>query len=161
MPKILMIAGCALAAWIMLGVIVVLVMAAFSYPAQAAEVRYTVTFSPGGIIADFRATARELRRDRTPIIVDGECDSACTILVDDDAEQACVTPNANLGFHQTFAAGFLTDTATVQRGGWRFRTPGLNEWIKARGGLPTVGVLRMRYEDARRFWRACPELAHP
>lgn len=128
---------------------------ALAGPASAEELR--ITFNPGGQIEEFLDTARDLRKTKTPIVVDGMCISACTILVDADASQACVTLNARLGFHQaTSGDRFLGGTRFVVR----YKTKGLDDWIAAQGGLPTNGILWMTYLDAIKFFRACPELTY-
>lgn len=134
---------------------VLLLTLVFASSASAEEFR--IVYSPGGGVADFLDRARDLRKTKTPIIVDGPCVSACTILVDADASQVCVTRNARLGFHQGTQDGWLGAGRRIQIHYW---TPGLGAWIAARGGLPTEGLLWMNYVEAKAFFRPCPELTY-
>lgn len=136
---------------------VLIVCAAAYVSAHAAPVTYLITYNPGGVVADFRATARELARTHTPIIVDGPCYSSCTVLVDQDRAQVCITDRAVLGYHLGSENGWLDaqHSVTPPRVGISYATPGLNGWIEANGGLPTYGLLKMYPDDAARFYRHC------
>ena len=135
---------------------VFILVAAAYVAAHADPVNYRILYSPGGNLAQFRETAAELRKAKTPIIVDGPCYSACTVLVDEDRAQVCITERAVFGYHQGTVVGWLS----AQHGQTEDRTqvpysPDVAAWIEAHGGLPTADVLMMRYPDASGFYRAC------
>src|ERR1700742_3093119 len=54
----------------------------------------------GGIIDTYAAEGRLLAAEHIPVIVDGPCMSACTVLVDMARNDVCVTTRALLGYHQ-------------------------------------------------------------
>ena len=112
--------------------------------------------SDGGIVSQFEAQGRALKHAGTLIVVDGPCLSACTILLDQAPAQVCVTREASLGFHQErFAKGGLEGEDFYEE--ISYKTPGLNAWIAAQGGLPKGPFLMMSYEVLVKFFRACPE----
>jgi len=54
----------------------------------------------GGIVVDFVKKYSDIRDRNEKVIVDGECDSSCTLFLGIVPKQNyCVTPNAKLGFH--------------------------------------------------------------
>jgi hypothetical protein len=54
----------------------------------------------GGVIVDFIKLYSDIRDTGEKIVVDGECDSSCTLFLGLVPKQNyCVTPNAKLGFH--------------------------------------------------------------
>lgn len=111
-----------------------------------------IRFSPGGIIDLFAAQGRQLAADKTPVIVDGVCLSACTVLVDLARANVCLTKNAILGYHKSFQA------STGLVGEISYETPGLNAYLDSRGGLPdpTSGpMLLLNFNEARLFYPAC------
>lgn len=116
---------------------------------------YVIQFSPGGQIDEFRQEGRALRRAGIEVQVDGRCYSACTILLDEvGPAHVCITPNAELGFHQGTADGWLTQVSLHIP--VAYRTPGLRAWITAQGGLPPDGTLLiMRFYDAEQIYQRC------
>jgi hypothetical protein len=114
-----------------------------------------IEFSPGGSVQDFRLKALQLKHDRTPVIVDGECASACTLLVDIDRDNVCLTTNAIFGFHKAALRDPLTGTVLFTSDLF-YETPGLNAYIKARGGLPPPDDLMLAdFTEMKQFYRPC------
>jgi hypothetical protein len=73
-----------------------LMMAAAVVPSHA----LTIEYDPGGVIVDFVKKYSDIRDRGEKVVVDGECDSACTIFLGIvPKENYCVTANAKLGFH--------------------------------------------------------------
>lgn len=110
----------------------------------------------------FQAQAAELRRSHTPIVVDGLCASACTILVDEDRSQVCITRKAVFAYHMVRRIDADLEqprgvplVPASDYSAHSYATPGLNAWIKAKGGLPREGVLVMRFDEAKAFYRPC------
>lgn len=121
-----------------------------AYPPIGCGKPCVISFNPGGAIDLFEAEARELVAERTPVIVDGPCISACTILVDIARNYVCVTSHAVLGYHQWSMGD--------EHGDVTFSTPGLNAYIKAHGGEPTPDsgrLLMMNFSEARHFYKPC------
>ena len=126
----------------------------FSYPPIPCSVPCVVEFSPGGIIDLFAAQGRQLAADKTPVIVDGPCLSACTILVDEARDNVCITKNAVLGYHQSV---MMTEDGP-EYGDIIYKTPGLNKYIQSRGGLPKPNsghLLILNQSEAGKFYKTC------
>lgn len=108
----------------------------------------------GGIIDLYAAQGRLLAAKHIPVIVDGPCMSACTVLVDLDRDNVCVTSRALLGYHQSI----MIKNGVAIFGPMLYETPGLNEYIQSRGGLPTPDsghMLLLNSVEAGRFYRQC------
>lgn len=111
--------------------------------------------SPGGDVYDFLRVGLKLQAAGTPIILDGVCASACTLLIDVDRKNVCITSKAILLYHKM--------TETDEDGHKTFHplnyeTPGLNAYIASRGGLPDPDqeLMMVPYEQALKFYKACP-----
>lgn len=119
----------------------------YEYPPITCSEPCVVKFSPGGIIDLFEAQGRQLAADKTKVIIDGVCLSACTILVDIARDSVCLTKNALLGYHKDSRGGDI-----------HYTTPGLNEYIQSRGGLPEQNsghLLMLNFSEAEQFYRPC------
>jgi hypothetical protein len=107
----------------------------------------------GGKIKEFKEQAHQVVADKKPVIVDGLCLSACTIFVDIARDQVCLTEKALLAYHQ----GFIPKTPF--RFDINYETPGLNQYIKEHGGLPSPGsgkFLTINFEQGKQFYKPCP-----
>jgi len=108
----------------------------------------------GGIIDLYAAEGRLLAAEHIPVIVDGPCMSACTVLVDEVRDNVCVTSKALLGYHQSF----MIKSGVPIFGPMTYETPGLNEYLASRGGLPTPDsghMLLLNAIEAERFYKPC------
>ena len=105
---------------------------------------------PGGVVIEYIERERFLEFDRTRIIIDGRCASACTIYL--ASPYACVTPRASLHFHQA-SINIASGGQLVP--GWRdeqgtavimsLYPPSVAAWIRKHGGLgPDMITLRGR-----------------
>lgn len=56
-----------------------------------------IALHPGGLVADTAAMVRALSAADCAVVIDGDCASACTMLL--AVPGACVTPDARLTFH--------------------------------------------------------------
>lgn len=128
----------------------------FAYPPVPCSNPCIIQFSPGGVIDVFAAEGRQLAADHTQVIVDGPCISACTLLVDLARANVCVTRNAVLGYHQW---SMEEPDGADKHGDISYDTPGLNAYLKARGGLPYTPdsghILMLNFAEASRFYRPC------
>lgn len=132
-----------------------------TYPPAPCSNPCIIEFSPGGVMDLFAAEGRQLAADHTPVIVDGPCLSACTILVDLARANVCVTRNAVLGYHQGMKPG---DDGSPTFEQIDYKTPGLNAYIKAHGGLPQPDsghMLMLNFAEASAFYRPCAGAGFP
>lgn len=111
--------------------------------------------SPGGDVEAFRLHGLWLLEHHVPIIVDGECDSACTALVDVARANVCITTDAIFGYHQQY---WTDKDGKDHYSRLSFETPGLNAYLESRGGQPATrdDVLYVDFEIAKRFYKPCP-----
>lgn len=126
-----------------------------AYPPVPCSNVCVIEFNPGGIVDFFEAQGRQLAADKTTVIVDGPCMSACTILVDEDRANVCVTHRALLGYHQSEMIDSQGDRIFHNI---PYKTPGLNEYIKSHGGLPNPEsghLLMLNFSEATQFYKAC------
>jgi hypothetical protein len=73
-----------------------LVMIAAVSPSSA----LVINDDPGGVIVNFVKKYSDIRDSGEKVVIDGECDSACTLVLGIVPKQNyCITPNAKLGFH--------------------------------------------------------------
>ncbi len=113
--------------------------------------------SMGGSVTAFQIKALQLFAAGTPVIIDGPCMSACTLIVDVDRKNVCITTKAILGYHQAATRdenGQITETFPLN-----YETPGLNAYIQSRGGLPSpdaANLMLMDFNQAKQFYRPCP-----
>lgn len=83
-----------------------LVMISAASPSQALVIKKDF----GGIIVDYVKKYSTVRDSNEIVVVDGECDSACTLFLGlVPRKNYCITPNAKLGFH---TASLRTKTLT-------------------------------------------------
>jgi hypothetical protein len=121
-------------------------------PVSCAPELCIIKASPGGIVDHFEAQGRQLLADGTPIIVDGPCESACTILIDIARENVCITSKAMLAYHQSYIPG------TEKSWDIEYVTPGLNDYLNSRGGQPGPGtgtMLTLNFNEAKQFYKPC------
>ena len=93
----------------------------------------------GGQIGQYLETFALLRSSGERVIIDGNCLSACTLLLGIiPREQVCATPRARLGFH----AAWMPDpdgrpvTSTLgTRALWSVYPSSIRRWITRHGGL--------------------------
>lgn len=83
-----------------------LVMIAAVSPSHALVIKN----DEGGVIVDYVRKYSNIRDTNEIVVVDGECDSACTLFLGIvPRKNYCITPNAKLGFH---TASVRTKTLT-------------------------------------------------
>jgi hypothetical protein len=105
----------------------------------SAEVRITRDF--GGYLEEYKAKYAQLRDKKERIVIDGICNSACTIVLGIvPLERVCVTPRARLGFHLAYfdrrwTAGLRVTSVSGTAELMAFYPPPLKDWIARNGGL--------------------------
>ena len=104
---------------------------------------YRITRDHGGEIKSYEAKYAHLRDKGERVIIDGICNSACTLLLGIlPPGKVCVTPRASLGFHQAYfdqrwTAGIkvISYAGTAELMGYYPQS--VKEWIARHGGLTT------------------------
>jgi len=101
---------------------------------------YTIHHDEGGIVADYFNRAVNFDKRGTRVVIDGVCASACALYTRDRG--ACVTDNTSLGFHAVTEnagtaehpkRGAINQEVTNQV--MSIYPEGIQEWIKANGGM--------------------------
>jgi hypothetical protein len=124
------------------------------WPAIACGNPCVISDDAGGIVDTYEAQARLMAATNIPVIVDGPCMSACTIFVDIDRANICLTERALLGYHKSVYKKGDDDVF----GDIEYSTPGLEDYIKSHGGLPDPDsghLLMLNSHEAGQFYKAC------
>lgn len=115
-------------------------------PAMA-DLRITRDF--GGYVEEYKAKYQRIRETGERVIIDGICNSACTLVLGIvPLQRICATPRASLGFHQAYfdkrwTAGVkVTSIAGTAELMSVYPNP-VKEWLARQGGLtPEMKKLR-------------------
>jgi hypothetical protein len=124
-----------------LSLLLALAVTAAGTDPTAAMAALRITNDRGGNIGVYWSRYMAVRDSGEPVIIDGTCSSACTMVLGIvPSDRICVTPNAVLGFHAAWRPGFLglkviNDPAT--RTLMSFYPPPIRDWIARNGGLGT------------------------
>jgi hypothetical protein len=102
---------------------------------------YRISKDYGGFIHQYKLKYAAIRDRGERVIIDGECNSACTLVLGIvPLNRICVTPRARLGFHtayfdKAYTAGIRVtnywDTADMLA----YYPEKVKQWISRRGGL--------------------------
>src|SRR5581483_5100420 len=126
-----------LAAW--LGTLLMLVSITTFTGIHSAAATIRIHDDPGGRIDQYLHRFAKLRHSRERIVVDGVCNSACTLLLGTiPRSRICVTERASLGFHAAWV--FDDDGNHVESRAWtsvlwRNYPQSVRNWITRNGGL--------------------------
>jgi hypothetical protein len=108
---------------------------------SSAGADYRITRDHGGLVDEYKAKYAAIRDRGERVIIDGICNSACTLLLGIvPLNRVCVTPRASLGFHMAYydrAATFgIKVTSYAGTADLMSYYPGtVKEWISRNGGL--------------------------
>src|SRR5215467_16102812 len=70
---------------------------------SAATAEYRITRDHGGLVEDYKARYAQIRDRGERVIIDGICNSACTLVLGIvPLNRVCVTPRASVGVHQAY-----------------------------------------------------------
>lgn len=137
------------------------ILLALSTTAAAAD--YRITRDHGGLVDEYKAKYAQLRDRGERIIIDGICNSACTLVLGIvPLNRICVTPRASLGFHQAYydkrwTMGVKVASAEGTADLVSYYPTTVREWIKRNGGL----TLQMKHvRNGVDLWTIvdpCPE----
>ncbi len=73
------------------------------FAAAPARAELHITRDHGGYVEDYKAKYKRIRETGQRVIIDGICNSACTLVLGIvPMNKICVTPRASLGFHQAY-----------------------------------------------------------
>jgi hypothetical protein len=129
----------------------ILLTIAWMTPASAIE---RIATDSGGRIGTYLTKFSALRRTGQPVVIDGTCASACTLVVGMiPRNHICVTPRAALAFHAawdpTLYGAQLNKPGTKYL--WSHYPPGVRKWIARHGGLKSQTIYLSGRELAALF----------
>ncbi len=103
----------------------------------------------GGQIGQYLQAFTAVRATGEPVVVDGNCLSACTLVLGlIPHNQICATPRARFGFHAAWMpdlAGRPVTSAPGTQALWKIYPASVRRWISRHGGLSR----RMIYLEGR------------
>jgi hypothetical protein len=113
---------------------------------------------PGGRIDQYLSKYNQMRASGERVIVDGSCNSACTLLLGSlPRDRICVTEQASLGFHAAWepdASGRPVQSPAWTRVLWRNYPGPIRHWISRHGGL-TPHMIYLRGNELRALYPLC------
>jgi hypothetical protein len=102
---------------------------------------YRITRDFGGLVEQYKERYAKLRDKGERVIIDGICNSACTLLLGIvPLNHVCVTPRASLGFHeayydQSWTFGLKITSLEGTNDLVSYYPETVKEWIARQGGL--------------------------
>jgi hypothetical protein len=129
--------------------------------ASAAD--YRITRDYGGFIDDYKAKYAVIRDRGDRVVIDGPCDSACTLVLGIvPTNRICVTPRARLGFHMAYYEQLAMDgTKILSYEGtaemMSYYPQSVKQWLSRHGGL-TPAIKKIK--NSPELWEIvdpCPE----
>lgn len=128
----------------------------FGSEPAAAEVR--IRNDPGGLISDHMHKLTVLAASGEPVVIDGPCYSACTLVLGMiPRERLCVTARAQLGFHAAWAYapdGTIVASHSGTESLMRVYPASVRRWIARKGGLSRKMIF-LSGRELRAMYRAC------
>jgi len=113
---------------------------------------------PGGRIDKYLDKFAKLRGSNEQIIVDGACNSACTLLLGTiPSSRICTTKRASLGFHAAWVFddyGRQVQSPAWTKVLWRNYPPNIRDWITRNGGL-THRMIFLRGDELNAMYPLC------
>ena len=138
-----------------------LVHALFLGTASAAD--YRITQDYGGVVDEYKAKYAAIRDRGERVIIDGSCDSACTLVLGIvPLNRVCVTPRARLGFHMaSYEQPAIDGTKALSYQGTEdvmsYYPETVKRWLERQGGLaPSIKKIK----NGPELWKIvdpCPE----
>jgi hypothetical protein len=137
------------------GLLSIVILFAGAAPGKTAE---RIADDRGGQIGSYLDKYEGLRRSGQMVMIDGQCASACTIVLGKiPRDKICVTSNAALGFHAAFDFGNggqqITNRAAT-RALYSLYPSQVQRWISRRGGL-TPSMIVLRGAELTKMYRPC------
>jgi hypothetical protein len=99
----------------------------------------------GGEVEVYEKKYRKWRDAGTRIVIDGDCISACTLLLGlIPRDRVCVTERADLGFHSVIVPNekgrFVHSESDTRELVSTYYSAAVQAWIKRNGGLPNAAL---------------------
>ena len=117
----------------------VLALAALAASASAATATMRIAEDRGGQIGHYMRTFAQVRSTGERVVVDGNCLSACTMVLGlVPRDRICATNRARLGFHAAWMPDAYGRPITSPMGTqalWEVYPPNVRSWINRNGGL--------------------------
>ena len=142
-------------AWLGRGLVLALMLCAG--PALA---DYRITRDHGGEIKSYEAKYEHLRDKGERVIIDGICNSACTLVLGIvPLNRIGVTPRASLGFHlayydQRWTAGMKITSYSGTQELMQYYPQPVKDWIARHGGL-TRRLILLRGRELAAIYPRC------
>jgi hypothetical protein len=130
----------------------------------SASATIVISSDRGGSIRQYEHRYAMVRASGSPVVIDGRCYSACTLLLGlVPAHRVCVTPRARLGFHAAWFPGpggrqIMSRDYTLRL--YELYPLWLRNWIVQRGGLSSK-LLIMDGAELRAHVQPCQSAAAP
>ena len=140
-----------------------LLLVALVLASTAVRADYRITRDHGGLVDDYKARYAAIRDGDERVIIDGICNSACTLVLGIvPLSRICVTPRASLGFHQAYYDKSLTFGVKVTSYAgtadlMSYYPDTVKDWIRRNGGLTTE---MKKIKNGNELWKIvdpCPE----
>jgi hypothetical protein len=142
----------------LLGALLMLVSITTLTGVTSAAATIRIHDDPGGRIDKYLQKFAKLRHSRERIIVDGTCNSACTLLLGTvPRNRICVTERASLGFHAAWVfddEGNQVESPSWTSVLWRNYPPPIRGWIRRNGGL-TPRMIFLRGNELTALYPLC------
>lgn len=131
--------------------------------ASPASADYRITRDHGGRVDAYKARYAKLRETGERVIIDGVCNSACTLVLGIvPLNRVCVTPRASLGFHEAYLdkAWTFGQRVTSYSGTddlMSYYPDSVKDWIARKGGLTPKMKTVKNGPDLWAMVDSCPE----
>lgn len=120
-------------------VVLMLAGLATAVSALPADATMRISGDRGGLIVSYAERFARARASGEPVVIDGSCLSACTLLLGIvPRNQVCATSRAVLGFHAAWrptGTGSITDSPVATQAMYDIYPSDVRSWIDRRGGL--------------------------
>jgi hypothetical protein len=116
--------------------------------ATSASATMRIVNDHGGMLGKYYQAFARVRSTGERVVVDGDCISACTMVLGLPSNQICATPRARFGFHAASIvnnAGQPVASAADTQVLWNIYPASVQHWINQHGGLSR----RMIYMEGR------------
>jgi hypothetical protein len=136
-----------------------LLLCLFAGPSSAAFFfPHTISYDPGGTVVDYISKYNQWRKDDAFVRVQGECDSACTLVFGFIAiDHICATSGAKFGFHSaaTIENGREVYAENMTKLMWEWYPPEVITALRPYGMAKAHFHPRLQYIPALKLVKEC------